>query len=393
MCLALTVSGCGADPALLDAAPGDAPASAPTTSAAPSNRATPDSPSSGHDAHASNRFVPTRLRPGQRPPQFIVVSFDGVGWDTMWQHWFAVQSQVPFRFTGFLSGTYLLSSTTKSAYHPPHYPPGTSAIGWTSPRDLPTEIDNLNTALANGDEIGTHFNGHFCTSAGYRYGASTWSTPDWDHELDQFFALVADVGTNNPERLTGVRLPALRLTVSDIHGDRTPCLEGSQRALYPALARHGFRYDASFTRSGLAWPTKTDGIWQFGMPLFPIAGTVPDGRRNVPVTAMDYNYWFIQRGATDAPTAAGSRRDSAQVLATYTSMYDAAFDGNRAPILLGNHFNDWNRRAYVRALTHFVLDVCGRPQTQCITFDDLARWMQAQSPSTLRRLQALAAEE
>src|SRR5512140_129765 len=47
-------------------------------------------------------FVPSRLRPGERPPQFVVVSFDGAGWHEMWQHWFDVADRVPFRFTGFL---------------------------------------------------------------------------------------------------------------------------------------------------------------------------------------------------------------------------------------------------------------------------------------------------
>ena len=35
-------------------------------------------------------FVPKKLQPGEKPPQFIVVSFDGVGWHEKWQHWFDV---------------------------------------------------------------------------------------------------------------------------------------------------------------------------------------------------------------------------------------------------------------------------------------------------------------
>lgn len=102
---------------------------------------------------------PRPLAPGERPPQFVVVSFDGVGWHAMWQHWLAIGERVPFRFTGFLSGTYLLSDRTRAAYHPPYYPAGTSAIAWNPVADLPDEIRDLNRALAAGDEIGTHFNG------------------------------------------------------------------------------------------------------------------------------------------------------------------------------------------------------------------------------------------
>src|SRR5690348_16298798 len=48
-------------------------------------------------------FEVHRLRPGERPPQFVLVSFDGAGWDDMWEYWFDVAQKVPFRFTAFLS--------------------------------------------------------------------------------------------------------------------------------------------------------------------------------------------------------------------------------------------------------------------------------------------------
>jgi hypothetical protein len=360
------------------AVPGTAVAPAPHASGRPSSR-----PAAGE------RFVPRRLAPGERPPQFVVVSFDGVGWDDMWQHWFSVADRVPFRFTGFLSGTYLLSDATRTAYHPPHYPAGTSQIGWNTAAELPGEIRNLNRALAAGDEIGTHFNGHFCAAAGLPSGGNTWDTGDWSTELDQFFALLAHVRTNN----TLTSGPRLRVRADDIHGERTPCLEGTPAALYPALRRHRMTYDASFSRTGLAWPTRAGGIWQLGMGVFPMHGTLPDGRRGVPVTAMDYNYYFTQRGASSAGlSAADAARDERQVLATYRDLYAAAYRGNRAPLLLGNHFNDWNSGAYRRALTRFVLETCGRPQTRCVPFRDLVAWLEAQRPAVLARLQALPPE-
>lgn len=314
-------------------------------------------------------FVPTRLRPGQRPPQFVVVSFDGVGWHEEWQHWMAVARRVPFRFTGFLSGTYLLSDATRDRYHPPYYPPGTSEIGWGTRADLRVEIADLNRAVAAGMEIGTHFNGHFCASAGLPSGGNTWSTHDWDTELDQFFHLLRDYRADNA-------LPAsteLRVQRGDITGDRTPCLEGRPAALYPALAAHGFAYDASFTRPALTWPTRDprSGLWQIGMTTFPLHGT------DHPVTTMDYNYFFTQRGGVDG-TLAEARADQRQVLATYDDLYRRSWHGNRAPLVLGNHFNDWDHHAYVNALTSFVLHTCGRPQTECVPFRDLVAWLEVQ---------------
>jgi hypothetical protein len=322
-------------------------------------------------------FVPRRLRPGQRPPQFVVVSFDGVGWHQEWQHWMSVASRVPFRFTGFLSGTYLLSDRTRDAYHPPYYSPGTSEIGWGTPDDLRTEVADLDRAVAAGMEIGTHFNGHFCASAGLPSGGNTWSTGDWDVELDQFFHLLRDYRTDN-----GLpRSVRLDLGAADITGDRTPCLEGRPAALYPALVSHGFTYDASFTRPALTWPTRDrrSGLWQLGMTTFPMHGT------DHPVTTMDYNYFFTQRGGVDG-SLAQARADQRQVRATYDDLYRRSFRGNRAPVILGNHFNDWNHQAYVNALTSFVLGTCGRPETACVPFRDLVAWLEVQRPATLARL-------
>jgi hypothetical protein len=346
------------------------------------------SPSHSHQPRSGVETLPDgfevrTLRPGQKPPQFVLVSFDGAGWADMWDFWFGVAEKVPFRFTAFLSGTYLLSDRTAGAYHPPYYPAGTSEISWYPAADLPVEIANLNRALAEGDEIGTHFNGHFCSGAGLPSGGNTWTTADWDTELTQFFSLLRGYRSNN-------HLPArdhLDVTPADVHGARTPCLEGIPDQLYPALRAHGLTYDSSFSHPGLAWPQRRGGVWEIGMATYPIHGTLPDGRTGVPVTTMDYNYYFTQRGASDAGlSTADSDHDRDQVLATYRDLYQEAFHGNRAPLVLGNHFNDWNRNAYRDALASFVTETCGRPETQCITYSDLVAWLEAQRPSVLRSL-------
>lgn len=64
-------------------------------------------------------FIPTKLKPGQKAPQFIVISFDGVGWREKWQYFNDIASKVPFHFTGFLTGVYLLSDKTKNTYQGP----------------------------------------------------------------------------------------------------------------------------------------------------------------------------------------------------------------------------------------------------------------------------------
>jgi hypothetical protein len=108
---------------------------ATSSSAGPAGSGSYDHPQDG--VALPDGFVPKKLKPGQKPPQFVVVSFDGVGWDEKWQYWFDMAKQVPFRFTGFLSGTYMLTEATKDHYQGPLHARGASDINWNLPTDLP----------------------------------------------------------------------------------------------------------------------------------------------------------------------------------------------------------------------------------------------------------------
>lgn len=375
----------GTSPAAATSPASSAPATSPP---APSPATSPAAPPSGQLGQAGvampSGFVPTKLEPGQQPPQFVIVSFDGVGWHDKWQFWRDIGEQVPFRFTGFLSGTYMLSDETRDAYQGPGHERGDSSINWNLASDLPVQIQDLNEAYLAGNEIGTHFNGHFCE--GDDPSGNAWSEADWNSELDQFFALLKDFKANNPA-VTG--LPDLAFDASAIIGERTPCLEGKAEALYPALVAHNMLYDTSFTRQGISWPKQSPQykIWQMGMAEFPIHGT-----DKFQIT-MDYNFYFTQRqGSSAGVTPEQSAADAEVVRATYQDMYDATFNGNRAPLILGNHFNEWNNSAYQNALADFVLATCGKPDTVCVPFRDLLAWMQIQDPAVLAELQARAPE-
>ena len=326
-------------------------------------------------------FKITKLAPGEKAPQFVVFSFDGVGWDEKWQYWFGLMQKVPLHFTGFLSGTYLLSKETRDKYHGPGHDVGESAIPLGAPSDIPVEIGNLNKALSVGNEIGTHFNGHFC-DPGDPPGGNIWDTGNWNDELDQFFSFVKNVDSNN-----GISTK-LNVTGAEIKGERTPCLNGHKEALYPALEAHGMTYDSSITRTGLSWPVKsTDGkIWEMGMSEFPLHGT------GHPMITMDYNFYAQQEPATvdggAAPPMAKSQADSAQVLATYQDMLKGAMtDGVNEPIIIGNHFNEWNNNAYSDAVGNFALSACANTKVHCVPFRDLVDWMNAQDPAVLAALQ------
>lgn len=335
-------------------------------------------------------FVPTKLKPGQKPPQFIAVSFDGSGWHEKWQYWFGIAQRVPFHFTANLTGLYLIDQAHKDAYHGPGHKPGTSSLGsWNTPDEVKQEILDLNKAYASGDEIGTHFMGHFCSDN--PPGADVWTTADWNSDLDQFF----DFFTHYKQLNDDPSLPTLNVPASEVTGERTPCLQGTQAALYPALIKHHIDYDQSFTRRGIVWPTQspTYKIWNMGMAEFPMHGITPGhGADHFQIT-MDYNFWYSQEfdpatGQMRTTTAAQSAADAAQVTATYQDMLDGALAGSHAPLLLGNHFNAWNNNAYTVALGNFLVANCGKPGIYCVPFRDVVDWMKMQDPKVLAQLQA-----
>lgn len=323
-------------------------------------------------------FPMTKLEPGQKPPQFIIFSFDGAGSHQKWQSFSNIAAQVNAQFTGFLTGLYLLTDDHKAAYTGPGHAPGKSSVGFGGTQaDLYNLINDLNAAKFAGDEIGTHYNGHFCSGAEPSVGK--WNTAQWNSEIDQFFSFLANYTAING--LTDA--PKLEVTTADIRGGRTPCLEGKIDQLFPAMVAHGLVYDTSQTISGMVWPKLVNGVTEFYMPYV----TVP--ALNSKVIAMDYNFWYKFNTAKDEPAKAP--QFTSMVLQTYESMYAAVIAGNRAPLVIGNHFNNWSGDAFNPAVQQFMLETCRKPETVCTTYHNVMKWMSIQDPATIAALQALPA--
>lgn len=354
--------------------------SAPTSTAgSPATTGSSRAPASSAaaPARAKTNVPMTKLKPGEKAPQFIIFSFDGVGDHDKWSEFLRAADGVNARFTGFLTGTYLLTDANKAKYTGPGHAAGKSSVGFGgTPREVATRLGDLNTAYAAGHEIGTHYNGHFC--AGNGPSGNDWSVADWTSELDQFFSMLAKVQQNNPE----VKSPKLTVPATSIKGGRTPCLEGKWERLVPAWRKHKFSYDSSMNApyTGLKWPVKLDGIWEFYMPYVYSAGF------GGMVLAMDYNMWIkFNHGKNDPATVPALRE---KVYETYVGMYDAAYAGNRAPLVIGNHFNTWNGNAFNPSVLKFMQSHCAKPDTYCATYSDVVAWMQLQDPKVLAALQA-----
>jgi hypothetical protein len=329
----------------------------PTPSTPPPTK--PSTPPTGKLPAAAPvlRSFPGRL-PNGKPPLFVVVSFDGAGDLALWARWRAVAKQVNARMTFFLSGPYLYPGDRRTDYKPPYKKPGASDIGWGDTASILGRTKVLREAIAEGHEIGTHANGHFCGAT----GIGRWTTAQWTAELGAFDRMVR----TGPALAAGkaVEPPFDPATVK---GMRTPCLEGNRPAYRLAMAQRGMLYDAS-APGYIAWPKKADGLWNFPLESVTLAGTAKK------TLTMDYNLWFAQTEARKAPIAEAPAL-KAQVLATYRQALAKSRASGNPPLFLGNHFNRWNNSVYSDALTAFVTETCKQPDVRCVSNMELAGWL------------------
>jgi hypothetical protein len=350
-----------------------------TPSATPTPSATANADNSASGVAVADSLPATSLPPGEKPPQFIVISFDGAGSLDRWNYFRSIANEVGAHLTYYLSGPYLVPKSKANLYNPPHHQPGASDIGWSvSDADVQARMAQVYQAYKEGNEIGTHFNGHFCGTGGGLH----WTADDWRSEITQWFTFLHNWRTN----ADAPDADPLPFKDSEVVGERTPCLEYKPSTLFPVLKSMGFRYDTSDT-GYLQWPRAdpATGIWEIPMQDLRAAGT------GTHVLSMDYNFYDMQTHAVDGSPALYPAYEK-QVLDTYRNAYQAVFNGNRAPLILGDHFANWNHGIYTQALGQFISETCGRPETKCVTFTELINWMEAQSPETLKALQALPAQ-
>jgi hypothetical protein len=119
----------------------------------------------------------------ERPPQFVLLAFDGSLNLSFWEESRAFAQQTGAKYTYFMSGTYFLPDSKKASYHGPHHAEGKSDIGFGGPAEnVELRLQQVKKAHDEGHEMGSHANGHFDGSA--------WVEEDWDAEFAQFNPLI-----------------------------------------------------------------------------------------------------------------------------------------------------------------------------------------------------------
>ncbi|MEU6279525.1 hypothetical protein [Streptomyces sp. NPDC047028] len=320
---------------------------------------------------------PERLKPGQKPPQFVVFSWDGAGEDSqkLFSHFREVAKENNVHMTFFLSGVYMLPKDKRDLYHPPKHSPGSSEIGFNDLQGISDTAKQARLAWLAGNEIGTHFNGHFCGPDG---GVGTWSVKEWKSEINQAKQFVKTWKTNSGLKNAA---PLPFDYDKELIGGRTPCLEG-QKNFMKAASQMGFRYDSSGV-DDQEWPKKKDGLWDLSMQLVPFPGHTYEQ------LTMDYNFMVNQSGNRTQGDPDKFDYWGDQMRDGLLKGFYRAYDGNRAPLIMGNHFESWNGGTYMRAVEDVVKSVCGKPDVRCVSFHELSDWLDAQDPKTLKKLRTL----
>ncbi|MFE1295288.1 hypothetical protein [Streptomyces sp. NPDC058731] len=326
--------------------------------------------------------APQPLEPGQEPPQFVVFSWDGAGevGNGLFPRFLDLAKEHGASMTFFLSGLYLLPESKKRLYDPPNNPRGASDIGYLTDAHVRSTLENVRRAWLEGHEIGTHFNGHFCSGHGT---VAHWTPQQWRSEIDQAKSFVKQWKTN-----TGWSdLPPLPFDYDkELVGGRTPCLLG-QDNLLPTARALGWRYDASSPGGRQTWPKKRQGIWDLPLQQIPFPG------RRFEVLSMDYNMLANQSvNSTKAPAHnyPGWRQQSAQA---YISGFQRAYETNRAPFFIGNHFEQWNGGIYMdaveEAFKHIAREKEKGADVRLVSFRQFVDWMDVQKPEMLAKLRTL----
>lgn len=353
----------------------------------------------------------------ERPPQFVLLAFDGSKSITMWNQTrqFAKDMEAEgkhARFTYFVNAAYYVGEKEdrRMTYAKPFFSEhrqqtvrvnGLSAIGWGGGRtDIQNRFDQTNLARGEGHEIASHAVGHFDAAA------AQWTEADWHDEFQQFNDFIfTDFGRPNTFLQPTRQFREWTFSSFDIVGFRAPQL-GHNVGLWPTLRDNNFRYDTSRVGRLDEWPAKDGyGFWQFPLGNIPIVKTFEAERiltdrggitRPVNISStlsMDYNFKVAQGlmylgnaeagfSDEDGKLSQMSERDrrlveimEEEMLQSYQKYFDRNYYGNRAPVHIGHHFSRWNQGAYWRAFKRFAQSVCGMPEVRCVTYRELADFM------------------
>lgn len=305
----------------------------------------------------------------QKPPQFVLLAFDGSKSNSFWAESRAFAKTVQangaqaVHFTYFVNPSYYVPDADKAKYCGPKHSCGKSDIGFGGTLgDVNARIEQTRLADLEGHEIASHAVGHF--------DGGTWSEADWESEFNAFDKLF----WNNPDGSPRHGLDDIK--AKGMVGFRAPLLATSP-GLFPTLKKHKFTYDTSRSNAAGYWPAKdaNTNVWNFPLAQLVLKNS---GKKTL---SMDYNHFVSHTKGVETP----SRKEEFKkdVLDTYLAYFESNKNGNRAPVHIGHHFSKWNGGAYWEAMKEFAKIVCVQPNVKCVTYRQFNAWLETRSATQL----------
>lgn len=311
------------------------------------------------------------VTPSSSSTQYVLLAFDGSRSLNFWKDTRTFAKEMneqgkPLHFTYFINTIYLLAYQHRMLYVPPDHATGTSPIGFaTNERDVADRLEQMNAAMEEGHEIGSHLMGH--------YNGIKWTEAQWRQEFNSFDNMIKNVTKINHLEKEPDQRQRLQLPPDGIIGIRIPEL-GVNNHVWSVMRDHGIRYDTSLTSKPGLWPTKLATlIWEFPLDKIPF-----NRSQTSSLLSMDYNFFFKQSKAVNVAVKGTPewQKFYDEMLTSYRDYFQHSYQGNRAPIYIGHHFSLWNDGAYWEVMKQFARETCGLPEVKCVTYRDLMAAME-----------------
>lgn len=124
-------------------------------------------------------------------------------------------------------------------------------------------------------------------------------------------------------------------------------------------------------------------MWNLPLSQIPLPGHFFEA------LAMDYNYMANQSGPQPVKDSSKYEQWRKQALGALMAGHERAHKGNRAPLIVGNHFEQWNGGIYMDAVEESMRTMATAPDTHLVSFRQLVDWLDRQDPILLAMLQGL----
>ena len=106
---------------------------------------------------------------------------------------------------------------------------------------------------------------------------------------------------------------------------------------------------------------------------------------------MDYNILANQSHTATTSDPRNYPGWRSQATASYIAGFQRAYETNRAPFFIGNHFEEWNGGIYMDAVEEALKHIAsaGGKDVRMVSFRQFADWLDAQDPAILAKLRTL----